>query len=55
MKKKIYEQPTVQVVKLQHQCALLQASNPPYDSESWSRESDLILDDDDLITNEENL
>ena len=48
MKRKDYEQPTMQVVKLQYQSALLQASKPDYDSESWSRESDLIFNEEDL-------
>lgn len=48
MKRKDYEKPTMQVVKLQHQSPLLQASKPDYDSESWSRESDLFFYEEDL-------
>ena len=48
MKRRDYEKPTMQVVKLQHQSALLQASKPDYDSESWSRESEFNFDEEDL-------
>ena len=48
MKKKLYDQPTLQVIKLQYQGALLEASKPDYDSESWSRESDLNFNEENL-------
>jgi hypothetical protein len=46
MQKKNYVQPATQVVKLQHECALLQASKPDYDSVSWSRRNDYVIDED---------
>ena len=35
MKKKTYEKPTMQVVKLQHTMKLLEASHPDYDPTNW--------------------
>lgn len=45
MKRKQYMKPTIQIVRLQHQCSLLQASLPGYDSESWSPEADFDFDE----------
>ena len=54
MQKKNYVQPATQVVKLQHECALLQASKPDYDSVSWSRQHDFIIieEEEDLLHEE---
>ena len=35
MKKKTYEKPTMQVVKLQHTMKLLDMSHPDYDPTNW--------------------
>ena len=53
MQKKNYVQPAMQVVKMQHQCALLQASKPDYDSVSWSRQNNVIFEEEEDLWHEE--